>query len=100
MNKVDITLNNMENVGSINFTQPGEGFAALRTASGVRLHIPALITFRPPQASQNPLLLEHVQATFFASGEGGEKEIGIAHYSESLTTERRDQPITLTWDWT
>jgi hypothetical protein len=98
MSIVSILLNGSEGVGSISFTAPTSAFPSYRTASGVRIQIPALITFLPPTASKSPLLLEDLEVVFLASDDEGEKEIGVARCGQTLTTERRDLPIMVSLD--
>jgi hypothetical protein len=96
MSKIDIQLNGSEIVGSITFsTSP---YASGRTASGVRICIPASVRFWPPQSSQTSLLLENLAVTVFAQASDGEKEIGNARYSETLTTANMDRPIQFMFD--
>lgn len=95
MSRLEITLRN-EIVGAITFTQPERSLGAVRTAWGFRLSIPALVTLLPPSGSGAPLILENLRAVFGAGG----LEIGVSEYRLTLRTGIRDQPITLSWDWT
>jgi hypothetical protein len=95
LSHIQILLNGMERIGFISFTEAVQSLSGMRTASGFRLHLPALITFLPPSASQSPLMLENLRAVFIADG----VEIGNANYMPILRTTVREQPIGFTWDW-
>ena len=77
MGHIQITLNNFEIVGSLAFVEGVQSLASVRTASGFRLNLPAVITFSPPLASQSPLMIENLRASFIADG----VEIGIGKKS-------------------
>jgi hypothetical protein len=99
MGHITILLNNFEGVGYISFHEGVQPLAGMRTASGFRLYLPAVITFTPPSATKSPLILENLRATFTADGDGGSCEIGTAYYPTSLRTVAFEQQITFLWDW-
>ena len=95
MSHISITLNNFEKIGFVAFTEAAQSLGGPRTASGFRLHVPAVVTFSPPSTSRAPLILENLRATFVADG----LEIGTSYYTSVFRTEVREQPITFSWDW-
>lgn len=99
MSRIDIMLGNQA-VGSVAFPAPQTALTAIRTASGFRVWIPAVVTFSPPSGSGSPLLLENLRATFYQHDAGKGLEIGVASYSPILRTPVREMPITFSWDWT
>src|SRR6266704_3115538 len=100
MSLVCITFGN-ETVGSVDFVQPEAGLSAVRTASGFRFPIPAVVLFSPPSSSRLPLVLENLRATFSAQNDAGKLiEIGVAYCSATLNTRIGGIPISLSWDWT
>ena len=99
MNNVNITFGN-ESVGTLAFTQPEQGFNSSRTASGFRLQIPAVVNLSPPSVSGLPLILENLRVVFLHDEGGKQTEVGVASYSSTLSTPRREIPISLSWDWT
>ena len=94
MSHVNISLRG-EAVGSVAFDQPDKALGGVRTASGFRLHLPATITFHPPQ-DESPLLLEKLQATLSASG----VEVGVARYPEAFRSVTGKRSFSFGWDWT
>jgi hypothetical protein len=97
---IDIALHS-ETVGSIAFTQPDDGFAATRTASGFRVQIPAVLGFWAPSGDRSPLLLEDLRAIFWVPDATGKRlEIGTAACSSRFRDPHRKALIALAWDWT
>ncbi len=100
MSLVSITFGR-EAVGSVDFVQPEVGLSAVRTASGFRIPIPAVVSFSPPWGSGLPLMLENLRAIFSAQNETGKLiEIGVAYHPQILCTPIDGSPRTLLWDWT
>jgi len=95
LSHINIVLNNFEKIGFVAFAEAVQSLGAMRTASGFRLHIPAVVTFSAPSASKASLILEDLRATFIADG----LEIGTAYCTSVLRTEMREQSITFSWDW-
>ncbi len=94
MNSIQILLNNLQMIGSLAFSEGVQSLSGMRTASGFRLNLPAVITFSQP-VGQSPLMLENLQATFTAGG----VEIGSAYYTPLVRTGVREQSIGFSWDW-
>jgi hypothetical protein len=86
----------MEEVGSVTFDQPEKALAGTRTASGIRVYLPASVTLSALRLDPSPLLFENLKATLSASG----IEIGVARYSDAIRTPRSKLPIQLVWDLT
>jgi hypothetical protein len=99
MSRIDIAFGN-ESVGILVLTQPEQAFSAGRTANGFRVQIPAVVTLSAPSESGLPLILENLRVVFSHDGGGQQTEIGVASYSSTLSTPRREVPISLSWDWT
>jgi hypothetical protein len=88
-----------ESVGTISFPPPAQGLTATRTAEGVRIGIPALLTLHGPGRSGFSVVLEDLCATFSIRRDGGTMELGTARYVGHLRSNYDNLPITLTWDW-
>jgi hypothetical protein len=96
---VNITLGD-ETVGSVVLTQPEQGFASTRTANGFRIQIPAVVSLWSPSGSGLPLILENLRVVFLHDEDGKQTEVGVAAYSATLSSPRREIAISLSWDWT
>jgi hypothetical protein len=95
MNHVIIQLQ-LEDIGAVAFNQPEKALQGMRTASGIRIHLPTSISFRSPQRDPRPLILENLKATLTAGG----FEIGVARSCESIRSRVENRQATLTLDLT
>ncbi len=100
MSSVDIKFGN-ERVGVVRFVQPETGLAATRIASGLRVQLPASMTFSAPSGSGLPLSLENLRVTINAPNGATLVEIGVGYCDSIFTTPMLDgAPIQFSWDLT
>lgn len=99
MGDIRITFGN-ETVGTVRFVQPELGLNGVRTGSGLRLQIPALIDFSSPSGSGLPLVLQGLRLTLTCQDSGKQVEVGMAYCDSIFTTPMHDAPNHFSWDLT
>ena len=98
MSEIRISLGH-EYVGKIVFTQLDRTLKADRTAFGFRVHLPATLTFAPPENGV-ALLLENLKLTLSTIDRGKPIEIGTAACDSSYTTAMQGAALVIfQWDW-
>lgn len=88
-----------QKIGSLALVEPEQGLIASRTANGISIQVPAILTLERPSRSELALVLEGLTASFrFSCGQEG-LGLGEAKCRSRFQTDYRDLPIVLDWEW-